>query len=35
MNQFLDQFMRVLVPDIHAALIWDGAGFYRQASPNK
>lgn len=28
-NQFLDQFSRALDPDIHAVLIWDGAGFHR------
>lgn len=28
-NQFLDQFSRSLEPDIHAVLIWDGAGFHR------
>ena len=28
-NQFLDQFSRALAPDVHAALIWDGAGFHR------
>lgn len=28
-NQFLDQFSRSLAPDIHAVLIWDGAGFHR------
>ena len=25
-NQFLDQFSHALAPDIHAAMIWDGAG---------
>jgi len=28
-NQFLDQFSRALAPNVHAALIWDGAGFHR------
>ncbi len=28
-NQFLDQFSRALAPDVHATLIWDGAGFHR------
>ncbi len=28
-NQFLDQFSRTLAADVHAALIWDGAGFHR------
>ena len=28
-NQFLDQFSCALAPDVHAALIWDGAGFHR------
>lgn len=28
-NQFLDQFSRALAPDVHAVLIWDGAGFHR------
>ena len=28
-NQFLDQFSRALAPDVHAAMIWDGAGFHR------
>ena len=27
-NQFLDQFSRALAPDVHAALIWGGAGFH-------
>lgn len=29
LNQFLDQFSRALAPEVHAALIWDGAGFHR------
>jgi transposase len=28
-NQFLDQFSRALPSDVHAAMIWDGAGFHR------
>lgn len=28
-NQFLDQFSRSLATDVHAAMIWDGAGFHR------
>ena len=28
-NQFLDQFSRARAPNIHAAMIWDGAGFHR------
>jgi hypothetical protein len=28
-HQFLDQFSRALASDVHAALIWDGAGFPR------
>lgn len=28
-NQFLDQFPRALAPDVHAAMICDGAGFHR------
>jgi transposase len=28
-NIFLDQFSRSLAADVHAVLIWDGAGFHR------
>jgi len=28
-NQFLNQFSQALPADVHAALIWDGAGFHR------
>lgn len=30
-NQFLDQFSRSLAPHVHAAMIWEGAGFHRAA----
>lgn len=29
MNAFLQEFSRALDPDVHAVLIWDGAGFHR------
>jgi transposase len=29
MNAFLQEFARALDPDVHAVLIWDGAGFHR------
>lgn len=29
MNAFLREFSRSLAPDVHAVLIWDGAGFHR------
>ena len=28
-NQFLDQFSRAPAPNVHAAMIWDGAGLHR------
>ena len=28
-NIFLEQFSRSLAADVHAVLIWDGAGFHR------
>lgn len=28
-NQFLQQFSRALPANVHAAMIWDGAGFHR------
>jgi transposase len=28
-NVFLEQLSRQLAPDVHAVLIWDGAGFHR------
>ena len=28
-NQFLDQFSRALAPEVHSAVIWDGAGSHR------
>ena len=28
-NQFLEQFSQSLAPNVHAAMIWDGAGFHR------
>lgn len=28
-NQFLEQFSRALPPDVHAVLVWDGAGYHR------
>ena len=27
-NQFLDQFSRSLAPNVHAVMLWDGAGFH-------
>jgi transposase len=29
MNAFLQEFSRALAPDVHAVLLWDGAGFHR------
>ena len=31
-NLFLSEFSRQLAPDVHAALIWDGAGFHTSGS---
>ena len=32
-NLFLGEFSRQLAPDVHAAMIWDGAGFHTSKAP--